>query len=552
MLTMSLLFLGNGCDENIDIPIEGEISASDVPLDANFIETQVVAAYSMLDGFRPGTNNAAASAPSNWSYGEVASDNAYKGSEPNDGASINFIEFYTTNTNNDYLEGKWRAVYEGVSRTNVALRSIISGRESGELSEEEANIAEGEMRFLRAHYHFEAKQVFNKIPYVTEEVTESITNEGVDSWARIEEDLEQAILYLPEEQARGDGATIWTARAYLAKVHMFQSDFDAARPLLDMVINSGVYSLNNRYRDNFDLATEDSPEAVFSVEYSVGDTPQDRNGNWGDILSGYNVGPVQTCCGFFQPSQNLVNAFKTDNNGLPLLDSFNDSDVDYNGLEYIGYNGTVDPRLDWTVARRGIPFLGYGIFPGIEWIRDPNNGGPYGPKKFIFSAEERNSAQTTVAWAGLVNAIDRHIIRYSQVLLWRAEVAAQQGDLSTALELVNRIRNRAALSINQVRLDNGVPAANYRINPYPTFTDANMALKAVKFETRLELAMEGQRFFDLVRWGDAERVLNAYIEEERTKRPHLENVGTFTMQNRYHPIPQAIIDLSGGLITQNN
>ncbi len=546
-----------GCEEDLNVPIEGQIAGNSVPLNSTFIETQVVSAYALLDGFRPGTGNAIASSPSNWTYGGVTSDNAYKGSEPNDAAVITPIEFGNTTSVNGYLDGKWRALYEGIARTNITLLSIAQGRESGDLSEAEANQAEGEMRFLRAHYHFDAKQIWNNIPYVTEDITESTTNVGVDSWSAIEADFQYAVDNLDEDPTRTGGATKTAAQAYLAKTHLFQSDYAAAKPLLDAVINSGKHSLNGRFRDNFDLATENSPEAIFSIQYSVGDgTPQDRNGNWGDILQFHHRGPVSSCCGFYQPSQNLVNAFKTDASGLPLLDTFNATDVTNDESvaasdPFTPYTGQLDPRLDWTVARRGIPFLGYGEFAGVAWVRDPSNGGPYNQIKQVFSAAERDNASSTAAWTPAVNGLNTNIIRYAQVLLWRAEVAVDEGDLAKALSLVNEVRNRAALPDNVVRFDNGVPAANYNVQPYSTFPDAAFALKAVKFETRLELALEGHRYFDLVRWGDAVQVMNAYLDVEKTKRVHLQAAPGFTETSNYFAIPQAIIDLSGGLIEQN-
>ncbi len=554
------------CEDELNVPIQSAISGEEVPLNAAFIETQVVATYAMLDGNRDNTNVWRA-APSNWVYGEVTADNAYKGSDAGDQSEITAFETYAAAPQNSYVDYKWVSVFEGISRANGVINSIANGVAAGTITAEEANAFMAEARFLRAHYHFEAKKIWGNVPFVDETVTESITNIGVDVWAAIEADFQFAIDNLPEDKTlRVGGASYWNAQAYLAKAHMYQLDYDAAKPLLDKVINEGPYSLNTFFHDNFDADTNNSIESVFAVQYAVNDGSNDSsNGNYGDILNHPHNSPIGAgCCGFFQPSHNLVNAFKTDANGLPLLDTFNTTNinnVDPNDTSASGFPddasfvpepGNLDPRLDWTVGRKGIPFNGWGDFPGLAWTRDPANGGSYVSKKIVYRADQQGTVNTATGWATTVNAINTNIIRFSEVLLWRAEVAADEGDLPMAAMYVDRVRARAANPAGWVKRDDGTDAANYVIGLYTDnggFPDISFAEKAILFEYRLETALEGHRFFDLVRRGKANEVLNAYVAGDNT-RGYLSGA-TYTDTDAVFPIPQSVIDLSKGVIEQN-
>ena len=553
------------CTTELDVPIQSVISGDDVPLNATFINTQVVAAYAMLDGNRDNTNVWRA-APSNWVYGEVVADNAYKGSDAGDQSEITAFETYAGAPANSYVDYKWVSVFEGIARCNLALNAINSGRAAGTLSEEDAIAFSGELRFLRAHYHFEAKKMWGNVPFVDETVTESISNVGVDVWAAIEADFQFAIDNLPENSARVGGANSWNARAYLAKAHMYQLDYAAAEPILDDIINNGPYALNVDFQANFDADTNNSIESVFAVQYAVNDgSNNSSNGNYGDILNHPHNSPIGAgCCGFFQPSHDLVNAYKTDADGLPLFDTYNDTNinnVDPNDDSASGYPddaffpeepGNLDPRLDWTVGRKGIPFRGWGDFPGLAWTRDPANGGPYVSKKTVYRADQQGSVNTATGWATTVNAINTNIIRYAEVLLWRAEVAAAESDLATALMYVDMVRARAANDLTWVKNGDGSDAANYNIGLYADnggFPDQTYAEQAVLFEYRLETALEGHRFFDLVRRGIAAEVLQEYVDSDDT-RTYFAGV-VYTPTAAVFPIPQIAIDLSGGIIEQN-
>ncbi|QMU31446.1 RagB/SusD family nutrient uptake outer membrane protein [Adhaeribacter radiodurans] len=509
------------------------------------VNAALIAAYSLLDGVGAGPDFAASG--SNWIYGEVASDNAYKGSDVGDQAQITTIERYQGQADIAAFNDRWVAIYDGVSRTNDVLKLAAK---ASDLKEAEKTQIIAEARFLRGWYHFEAKKLWNMVPYVDETVTNFNIANDKDIWPQIEADLEFASANLAATKSQPGRASSWAAKAVLAKAHMFQQDYTAAKTLLDDVINNGPFRLVDSFHDNFRIATENNSESILEVQNSVADGGSGQNGNWGDNLNfPYNAGPGG-CCGFYQPSQNLVNAFKTDANGLPLLDTYNETDVKSDeGLaatdSFTPYDGTLDPRLDWTVGRRGIPFLNWGIHPGRTWIRDQAFAGPYSGKKASFYQGDNAGAESTRS-----NANNYRALRFADILLLRAEVAVEENDLTTALTIVNQIRDRADNVV--VTLPDGSPAANYKVGLYSSFPDQTYARKAVQFERRLELALEGHRFFDLVRWGNAAEVLNAYLAKESLRRTYL-NGATFEKgKDEYFPIPQTQIDIVGNTILKQN
>jgi len=510
------------------------------------VNAVLIGAYSLLDGV--GSGYSFTSAASNWIYGEVASDNAYKGSDVGDQAQITTIERYIGQADIGAYNEKWISVYDGVSRANDVLRLVPK---AADMTDAEKTQVMAEARFLRGWYHFEAKKLWNNVPYVDEAVTDFKVANATDIWPQIEADFQYAVDNLAVTKPSVGRPSKWTAKAVLAKVHMYQRDFTAAKPLLDDVINNGPYALVDCFHDNFRMgsAYENNRESVFEIQNSVGDGGTGQNGNYGDRLNfPYGAGPVG-CCGFFQPSQNLVNAFKTDASGLPLLDTFNSEDVKSDqGLAstapFVPYTGNLDPRLDWTVGRRGIPYLNWGIHPGRTWIRDQSFGGPYTQVKASYYQGE-NTADVSGS-----NANNYRVVRFADILLFRAEVAVEEGDLTMALGIVNRIRARAKNCV--VTTSDGKPAANYVVSQYPSFPTPEYARKAVQFERRLELALEGHRFFDLVRWNVADQVLNEYLRVEQTKRTYY-NGAVFTKgQSEYFPIPQTQIDIVGASILKQN
>ena len=194
------------------------------------------------------------------------------------------------------------------------------------------------------------------------------------------------------------------------------------------------------------------------------------------------------------------------------------------------------PRLDWTVGRRGIPYLDWGLHPGKTYVRDQAYGGPYSPKKHVMYRSDVGT--NTFAGNPRLNANNYRMIRYSHVLLWLAEVEVELGNLEKARGYVNQIRRRAANPDGWVKKPDGTPAANYVIREYEqVWVDQAQARKAVQFEQRLEFGMEGHRRFDLVRWGIAAETLNAYYAVEGNKRAYLKGVTFVKGKHEYFPLP---------------
>lgn len=531
------------CDDSfLEQPPQGVFAYPSLTSSAG-IEGMLIAAYSQMKG-------AAAewyTSPINWVWGSVLSDEAYKGSEKNDQADVNPLERFEVLPSNPLVESKWRAIYNHIARTNQVL---IALKDASDITPDQATRITGEARFLRGLSHLEAIKVFGNVPFVDENETEyKVPNDG-PIFDEVIADFRFAYENLPGTMDAIGRANKWAAGAYLAKTMMFAGRFADALPILKDVIEHGTtsagvpYGLWDKFNDAFTIENENGKESVFGMQFSVGDGST-TNGNY-EMTLAYPAPIFTGCCGFFQPSQNLVNSYKTDDDGLPLLDTFNDEDVtnDDGKLStdaFNEYTGKLDPRLDWTVGRRGIPYLDYGDHPGYNWIRKQDFAGPYSPKKNVFSAAERDAKLGGAAGWGWNNSAKNFVLmRFSDVLLMAAECEAEAGTLENATDLVNEIRNRASNPDGFVREGNlpaGAPAANYNIGLYPTFPNKEFALKAIRFERKLELAMEGHRFFDLVRWGIAEDVMTNYLAVESLKRIEALGGATFKPRNIYQPIP---------------
>ena len=519
------------------------------------VDLLLVGAYSALDGIR---NNQGASdwtvSGDNWWF-DVISDDAHKGSTDGDQADLFLLETFEWTSANPYVFGRWNGLFAGVNRANAVI-DLISKIEEGDFSSQLA-----QARFLRGHYNFELVKIYGNVPYISEENFANVDfnqpNPG-PIWDEIEADFQFAIDNLPDTQADPGRPTSFTARAFKGKAHMFQQEFNEAKALFDAVINSGNYSLLPEFLDNFRLAGDNSTESIFAIQFTA-DSGQSLNGNRGGTLNFPNPGPFSSCCGFYQPSQDLANAYQTDINGLPLLDTFNQTDIanDYgvNSADpFVPEAGNLDPRIDYTVGRRAVDYNGYGEHIGKDWIRASfaDISGPYLPKKNVYQSGEDGNVGTG-AWGQQHSGVNYHIMRYADLLLMRAEIAVEESDFATATNLVNQVRMRARDMTYLQAIGGGGDAANYVIGLYPgPFVDQDTARKAVRFERRLELAMEGHRLFDLRRWGVAESVINTYVTNEaRTIGNFGTKAGTYVPTMDLLPIPIVAIDLSGGVLTQN-
>lgn len=506
----------------------------------------LIAAYSNLDGFSGWDNGTPwGGAASNWTFGSIAGGDAYKGSEAGDQPDITPIERGNVDANNPYLDGKWRNYYDGISRVNGAIKAFTALKEIS-ASEKATRLAEA--KFLRAWFHFDLYRIFRNVPYIDETLEDVRVGNSTNILSKIQGDLIAAIGALPVTQPEAGRITKGAAQAVLGNTYMWEKKYTEAKAQFDAIVGSGRYALNAKYHDNFNAATRNSKEGILEVQQSINDGTTD-NGNNGDILNfPYNGGPAG-CCGFHQPSQDLVNAFQVDANGLPLLDAYSATNVtNDDGIKsadpFTPHAGPLDARIDWTVGRRGIPYLDWGKHPGSVWIRDQAYGGPYAPIKNTHYKAQEGSLTTSSGWTSGYNANNLKLIRYSDVLLQLAEAEVELGNLEKARTLVNQVRARAANPAGFV-MDGAAPAANYKVGLYTaTWTDQAVARKAVRFERRIELGMEGHRFFDLVRWGTVAAEKNAYYAREKAKRSYLTGA-TFTAgKNEIFPIPAKAITQS--------
>ncbi|MFD1770209.1 RagB/SusD family nutrient uptake outer membrane protein [Sphingobacterium suaedae] len=524
------------------------------------VEALLLGAYGILNGNVSGTWGNYASAPSQWLFGEVASDNAHKGSEETDQPNMNLIELLRPNPANDNLSTMWQVYFEGVMRCNTTLR-VLKEDQNGDktISSARATEIEAEARMLRGHYYFYLWRVFRNVPWVDENVSiddAKVLSNEVDIYPKIVEDLKFAAESLPLEKINGEKGRMdqTSAKAYLGKVYLYDKKYDLALPLFKDVI--GAKDITTMpFQNNFNVETEDGPEALLVAKHAINPNGSGDNANVGDMLSGlYGTSPVG-CCGFYQPSIDLVNAYKVNEDGLPYLDGSyqqspykSDMGLAEDDKETYKVDQTlrIDPRLDYTVGRRGVPYLDYGIMPGDAWIRMASYAGPFVGIKTMINKSQ--FAAHAVPGEAYITGLDVNIMRLADVILMAAECAIEQGDLQTALAYVNAIRVRAAkLPHKQI---NGKDAANYQVKPYPSFPSADYARKAVYMERRLELALEGHRFYDLVRWGLAKETIEKYSAFEGGLLPAFKGI-VFNTHNAYFPIPQSEIDRSSGALIQN-
>jgi hypothetical protein len=538
-------------------------------LDENVLATRrgadalLIAAYSMLDGVADNGSGWEAAA-SNWVYGSVTGGEGNKGSDAGDQPDINPIQTYTAASTNGYFNIKWRSVYDGISRANAVIRIMDRVTDATD-AERTAILAQA--RALRGHYHFEAKRMWNFAPFVDETSDGNIPND-TDIWPQIEADLKFGYDNIPESFPEIGRINRWVAGAMYAKALMYQRKFGEALPVLNAIIANGrnprgvKFALLPRFGDVFDIANNNSAESVFTIQYSVNDGSAGWNGGWGEVLnfpykSGASPGG---CCGFFQPTQEFVNSFRT-SGGLPLVDGSynvgNNQVVSDDGINadqpFTPDGGDLDPRLDWTVGRRGIPYLDWGPHTGRDWIRDQAYAGPFSPKKQVYRKSQEGTNTEVGNWTSGWTANGYRMIRYAEILLLAAECLAELNQGDRGLALVNQIRTRAANPAGFVQ-NGGAPAARYVINPYAAgdFDSRDKALTRIRFERKLELGMEGHRFFDLVRWGIAKPTIDAFLAYERPRRPVMYQGAEFTANSdEYYPIPQRQLDISRGILKQN-
>lgn len=556
-----------GCDKSfLEVPSKGVLTSENLS-GPEYIEGFVISAYAHI------ASRSVYDTHYGWFHGDGRSDNHYKGgSGLTDQTSYHEMEMFapvTSNVGNNAV--MWNSTYASISRINAAIRQLNN------ISNDEyplKNARLGEMKFLRAFCHMSLKQRYKWIPYITDEMTvvdiKSVPNRPADAqndlvlWQKILDDFEFASNNLPSSQSDPGRPTKWAAKAFMVKtllsmayqqnethqvINIDRNALTSALTLCNEVINNSGKALTSDIAENFMYDFENNEESLFEMQFSINDGTTVGRLNLGMNLNTPSWQPYYRCCDFNKPTYNLVNAFRTSVDGLPLFDTFNDAELHNNYTNYFK-NNTFDPRISHTCA-----------IPGHPWKYDPNllydslgsrNPDVYG---YIHTQKEQVHPFESAQYQNRGNSMNWRVLRLAQVLLWKAEILIKLDREDEALPVINQIRERANNSQGRLKRADGTPNLDYNIALYQPGVNCtwsnDFAWKAYMFEDRLEFAGEGTRFFNLVRWGIAGDVLNEYFAKE-VQRRSWNSTGYFTKgKHEYLPIPQAVINLSEGVYVQN-
>lgn len=552
-------FLFSSCNESfLETPVQGAVSSDVLAADQNGVGASLISVYKMLNGYN-GAGNPWGAAPSNYTF-NYASDDQHKGSELSDGPDAHQNALYKWTPGLGQYREKFLAVYEGVRRANNTIQLANRYKDAGGDAAFVDRVT-GEALFLRAWYHFEGYKIWVNVPYYTEEDADFRKKNDQPVLPLVIADLERAVTLLPDVRSQVGRADKAVARAFLGKAKLYAKDYAGAKAAFDAVVATGRFSLAPCYQDNFVISTQNTSESIFAHQASVNDG--DGNGsntNYLERLAAPHNDSHTGCCGFNQPTQDLVNSFQVDANGLPVA-NWNANRV------AVDKNSTVDPRLDFTAGRTGVPYLDWGLHKD-SWIRGNGWSGMYSAKKNMkLTSDPAGPGWTT----NQLHAKNVELIRYADVLLMLAECEVEIGSLERARELVNMVRKRAGncaqgpvggpLILNDIK-DERITWANYDVKEYTAaWTDKNIAREAVRRERRLELAFEGHRLFDLKRWGILEPTINAYRAYEskltnivngvEVRIAVLDGADAPAPKHYAFPLPGAEVDISGGNLKQN-
>ena len=486
LLALPILFVVPGCKKFLE---RKPLTATLDDLKQGGIEGQVFGIYSAIKDYDIG--QVFGGIP--WqAVHNFRSDDSQKGSEPSDGA-----EWVAPFDNFQYVKDLWAtnfywdAHYSLIHLTNTALQTADSLHLTG--VESDVNIAEA--RFFRAFSYFDMVRTFGDVPKIDFRIYNAAQANIAKSpasaiYALIDADLAFASAHLPLVWgSKYPGRlTSGAAKALWAKTYLFRQNWSAALPLLQQVISSNQYSLYPSYFGIFKDAGENCSESILEWQNYMGPNRTDDHGSWYATCqavraansTGWNLG-----WGWNTPTDAFVNSFEPNDPRLPSTVLFSgQSDDPTTG----GYGSVLPPYP--------------GVLPQKYWN-----------KKVYADPAVRQST----GWLDGAYWINQRVIRYADVLLMAAEALNETSNGAQAVTLVNEVRARV-----------GMPAI--------TYTDQSQLRTAIKKERRAELGLEGERFFDLVRWGDAINVLAPL---------------GYTNRCRFYPIPQPAIDRSNGLLVQN-
>lgn len=563
VLTVLALVGTTSCSDFLDDQKPQGVLDSDMVKEPSNVDNLVISAYAVFT-----TAEDVNSSFSMWNF-DVRSDDAYKGGNgTSDGDVFHQLEIeqgvLTTNWN---INDMWVRLYNCISRVNSAISVLETTSDSYQLKAQRL----GEMKFLRAYAHFLLKRLYKNIPFImdanlkqedynTLSNTEFNNDEG---WQQIINDVEYAYSVLPVKQTDKGRPSKAAAAAFLTKAYLYKAyrqDDPSSNQVTSInredllkvieysnpdIYSAGGFDLEADFHNNFRPETqyENGVESIWAMQYSINDGTKNGNLNWSYGLIVPNIpGVTDGGCDFYKPSQNLVNAYRTDADGHPFIDTFNNKDYDL--------TQDADPRLFLTVGLTGLPYefnSKYMMDASSTWSR---SNGLYGYYVTLKQNVDPDCGYLVKgSWWG--TPMNRIVFRYADVLLERAEAYAQLNETGEAIKLVNKIRLRAKQSTGMIANYPSDYGVKFNISTYNGSYSQEDALKIVKMERRLEMGMESERFFDLVRWGEAEKVLNKYFAEE-TNNCSIYGEAHFTAnKNEYLPIPFSQVAASDGHYTQN-
>lgn len=563
VLTVLALVGTTSCSDFLDDQKPQGVLDSDMVKDPSNVDNLVISAYAVFT-----TAEDINSSFSMWNF-DVRSDDAYKGGNgTSDGDVFHQLEIeqgvLTTNWN---INDMWVRLYNCISRVNSAISVLETTSDSYQLKAQRL----GEMKFLRAYAHFLLKRLYKNIPFImdanlkqedynTLSNTEFTNDEG---WQQIINDVEYAYSVLPVKQTDKGRPSKAAAAAFLTKAYLYKAyrqDNAASNQVTSInredllkvieysnpdIYSAGGFDLEPDFHNNFRPETqyENGVESIWAMQYSINDGTKYGNLNWSYGLIVPNIpGVTDGGCDFYKPSQNLVNAYRTDADGHPFIDTFNNKDYDL--------TQDADPRLFLTVGLTGLPYefnSKYMMDASSTWSR---SNGLYGYYVTLKQNVDPDCGYLVKgSWWG--TPMNRIVFRYADVLLERAEAYAQLNETGEAIKLVNEIRKRAKQSTGIIANYPSDYGVKFNISTYNGTYSQEDALKIVKMERRLEMGMESERFFDLVRWGEAEKVLNKYFAEEANNCSIYGDAHFTKNKNEYLPIPYSQVAASNGHYTQN-
>lgn len=563
VLTVLALVGTTSCSDFLDDQKPQGVLDSDMVKDPSNVDNLVISAYAVFT-----TAEDINSSFSMWNF-DVRSDDAYKGGNgTSDGDVFHQLEIeqgvLTTNWN---INDMWVRLYNCISRVNSAISVLETTSDSYQLKAQRL----GEMKFLRAYAHFLLKRLYKNIPFImdanlkqedynTLSNTEFNNDEG---WQQIINDVEYAYSVLPVKQTDKGRPSKAAAAAFLTKAYLYKAyrqDDPSSNQVTSInredllkvieysnpdIYSAGGFDLEPDFHNNFRPETqyENGVESIWAMQYSINDGTKYGNLNWSYGLIVPNIpGVTDGGCDFYKPSQNLVNAYRTDADGHPFIDTFNNKDYDL--------TQDADPRLFLTVGLTGLPYefnSKYMMDASSTWSR---SNGLYGYYVTLKQNVDPDCGYLVKgSWWG--TPMNRIVFRYADVLLERAEAYAQLNETGEAIKLVNKIRLRAKQSTGMIANYPSDYGVKFNISTYNGSYSQEDALKIVKMERRLEMGMESERFFDLVRWGEAEKVLNKYFAEETNKCSIYGDAHFTANKNEYLPIPFSQVAASDGHYTQN-